>query len=197
MEKVKDVFSKVWAWIKSHAVICIAVVAVIVLAIVLVSFLGGAEKRAIKKYISAINSYDYQKVYKATNVDAAIAWKKVSYSSDDQVADFKDNLEDVDDDAKDSYKDSLKDAYDEDDKGQMKAKLLNVVYSTTAKDDKNLKKVVCKVRVTSKPDKDKDDEDDKDDKEDNIWKKEKEYTQTVDTYVTFILYKNKVISAGL
>lgn len=214
MEKVKNVFSKVWAWIKSHAIICVAVVAVVVLAIVAVSFIGGAEKRAVKKYISAVNSCDYNKVMKAMNVEGALAWQGISSdlysssyasyfsssssskkSSSDIISEFKDKLDEVDDDKKDEYKDTLKKQYDKDNKGKVKIKLLKVVYSTPSKEDKNLKKVVCKVRVTSKPGSNKDDDEDSD--EDKIWKNEKEYTSTVENYVTFYLYKNKVISAGI
>lgn len=201
MEKVKNVFAKIAAWIMKHWIIAVVVLAVVVVAVVAVSFILGAEKRAIKKYISAINSCDVDKIVKAMDVEANRAWSSVnsySYSltgsseDEDVVKNFEDALEDVSDDDVEEYKDQLKDQYDEDDKGQNKAKLLQVVYSTKAKDNKDLKKVVCKVRVTSKPDEDEEDED-----EDSIWEKEKQYTQVVESYVTFYLYKNKVISAGI
>lgn len=202
MEKVKNVFAKIAAWIMKHWIIAVVVLAVVVVAVVAVSFILGAEKRAIKKYISAINSYDVDKIVKAMDIEASRAWSSAnSYSyaltgssedDEDIVKNFEDALEDVSDDDVEEYTDELKDQYDKDDKGQNKAKLLKVVYSTKAKDNKDLKKVVCKVRVTSKPDEDEEDED-----EDSIWEKEKQYTQVVESYVTFYLYKNKVISAGI
>lgn len=202
MEKVKNVFGKIGAWIKAHSKIVIAIAVVLVVVIILAIILGGKEKRAIKKYFSAVNSCDYSKVAKAMDLKAAVAWEDAqssgssyysyldsSKSSKDVVENFKDNLDGVDDDDVDSYKDRLKDQYDKDDKGKNKVKLLKVVSVSPAKDDKNLKKVVVKYRATSKPDKDDDD--------DGIWKAEKKYTRQVESYMTLYLYKGKVIDAGL
>ncbi len=205
MEKVKNVFGKIGAWIKANAKIVIGIVVALVVVIILASiFFGGSEKRAVKKYFSAINSCDYSKVAKAMDLDAAVAWKNTQSSSSsyysysdssksnkDVVKEFEDNLEDVDDDDVDSYKDNLKDSYDKDDKGKYKIKLLKVVSVSPAKDNKNLKKVVVKYRATTKPDKD-----DKDDDDDGIWKKEKDYTRQIESYMTLYLYKGKVIGQG-
>ena len=57
--------------------------------------------------------------------------------------------------------------------------------------DFNNKKVVVKYRATTKPDKD-----DKDDDDDEIWKKEKDYTRQIESYMTLYLYKGKVIGQG-
>lgn len=206
MEKIKNVFGKIGAWIKSHAKIVIGVVVALIVIIILANIiLGGAEKRAVKKYMNAINSCDYSKVAKAMDLEAAVAWKEAQSSSSsyysyldssksnkDLVENFEDNLEDIDEDDVDNYKDSLKDSYDKDDKGKYKIKLLKVVSVSPAKDNKNLKKVVVKYRATSKPDKDEDDDDEKD----SIWKKEKDYTKVIESYMTIYLYKNKVIGQG-
>lgn len=206
MEKIKNVFGKIGAWIKSHAKIVIGVVVALIVIIILANIiLGGAEKRAVKKYMNAINSCDYSKVAKAMDLEAAVAWSKAQSSSSsyysyldssksnkDLVENFEDNLEDIDEDDVDNYKDSLKDSYDKDDKGKYKIKLLKVVSVSPAKDNKSLKKVVVKYRATSKPDKDEDD----DDEEDSIWKKEKDYTKVTENYMTIYLYKNKVIGQG-
>ena len=128
MEKVKNVFGKIGAWIKANAKIVIGIVVALVVVIILASiFFGGSEKRAVKKYFSAINSCDYSKVAKAMDLDAAVAWKNAQSSSSsyysysdssksnkDVVKEFEDNLEDVDNDDADSYKDNLKDSYDKD-----------------------------------------------------------------------------------
>lgn len=186
MEKVKSVFSNVVAWVKSHVAIVIAVVAVVIVAIVVLNLVGGgASKGAINKYLSAVNSCKDEKILKAMNTKAAVAWSQAS--GDDKVEKFKDNLDDVDDDDVEAFEKGIKDRFDESDKGKEKIKLKSIVYSTKAKDDKNLTKVVCKVHVTSKPDKEDDDGDD-------IWKKEKKFTASADSYMTFYLYKNKVIS---
>lgn len=204
MEKVKNVFGKIGAWIKANSKIVIGIIVALVVIIILAAILGGGkEKRAVKKYFSAINSCDYSKVAKAMDLDAAVAWKSAqsssySYSSSssksnkDVVKEFEDNLEDVDDDDVDSYKDNLKDSYDKDDKGKYKIKLLKVVSVSPAKDNKNLKKVVVKYRATTKPDKDDKDDDD----DDGIWKKEKDYTRQIESYMTLYLYKGKVIGQG-
>lgn len=182
MEKVKSVFSNVAAWVKSHVAIVVAVVAVIVVAVVAVNLIGGAKKNGIKKYLSAINSCKDEKILKAMNTKAAVAWDNAM----GDIEKFKDELDDVDDDEVEAYEKKIKDQYDESDKGKQKVTLKSIVYSTKAKDDKNLTKVVCKVHVTSKPDKEDDDGDD-------IWKKEKKFTASADSYMTFYLYKNKVI----
>lgn len=205
MEKVKNVFGKIGAWIKAHAKIILAIIVVLIVVIILANIIGGSEKRAVSKYMNAINSCDYEKIAKAMNVEAAVAWKNAQSSSSsyysyldssnsnkDLVKDFEDNLEDVDDDDVDSYKDNLKDSYDKDDKGKYKIKLLKVVSVSPAKDNKNLKKVVVKYRATSKPDKDDDDDDD----DDKIWKSEKQYTKKIENYMTLYLYKGKVIGQG-
>lgn len=188
MEKIKSVFSKAGAWIKSHVKVVVAVVAVVVVAIVAVNLIGGVGNGGVKKYLNALNSCNDSKILKAMDTKAAVAWNNSGYG-DDRVEKFKDELEDVDDDDVEDFEKSVKKRYDESEKGQIKYKLKKVIYSTKAKDDKNLTKVVCKVEVTSKPDKE--DEDD-----DSIWKKEKKYTTKADGYMTFYLYKGKVIGTS-
>lgn len=194
MEKVKNAFSSCGAWVKAHLKVVIAVVAIIVVAIILVNLVGGSEKRIIKKHLSALNACDDSKVIKTMDLKAAIAWSSTYASkADDRVDDFKDALDDVESEQVDSRKDSIKDSIDKDNKGKVKYKLLKIVYTTKAKDDKNLKKVVAKIRTTAKPDKDKDD----DKEEESIWKKEKDFTSTSEGYATFIIYKNKIISSPI
>lgn len=211
MEKVKNVFSKCGSWLKAHAKIVIAVLVVIIAAVVLVNLIGSPEKRALNKYFKALNSYDSEKIAKSMNIEAAVAWKNAQSSSYDYssyldssssssssksdknvVERFDENLDDVDDDDVDSYKDNLDDQYDKDDKGQNKVKLLKIVHVTKAKDNKDLKKVVAKIRVTSKPSKDDDDDDD----DEKVWAKDKKFTTVQDTYMTFYVYKGKVIGTG-
>lgn len=188
MEKVKNAFSSCGAWIKAHLKVVIAVIAVIIVAIIVVNLIGGSEKRVIKKHLAAVTACNDSKVLKTMDLEAAIAWSRAS--GEDRVDDFKDKLDKVEKEDKDSYKETIEKSIDKDDKGKAKVKLLKIVSKTKAKDDKNLKKVVAKVKITVKPDKDKDD-----DEEDNIWKKEKKYTSVTQSYVTFILYKNKIISS--
>ena len=194
MEKVKNAFSSCGAWIKAHLKVVIAVIAVIIVAIIVVNLIGGSEKRVIKKHLAAVTACDDSKVLKTMDLEAAIAYSRtLGAKADDFKENFNDNLDKVKDDGKDdvkSYKESIEKAIDKDDKGKGKVKLLKIVYTTKSKDDKNLKKVVAKVRATIKPDKD-----DDDDEDESIWKKEKKYTRVTEYYTTFILYKNKIISS--
>lgn len=191
MEKVKSVFSNLAAWVKAHVKVIAIVAVVILVAVIALNFVGGSEKRAIKKYIAAMNSCDQDKILKAIDAKASVAWANTKSYSKDAVEDFKDKLEDVDSDDVKNFEKSVKKAVDKDNKGKSKVKLLKVVYSTPAKDDKNLKKVVCKVRTTIPPS---DDEDKKDAKEDSIWKKEKDFKAVSETYEVFYVYKNKVVT---
>lgn len=192
MEKIKGVFSKIGTWVKSHVKVVLAVVVVVLIAIVALNLLGGAEKRAVKKYISAINSCDDSKIIKAIDVKAAVAWGNSGYTDEKIIENFSDELKDVEDDDIDDYKKEVKKRYSKDDKGKFKYTLKNVVYSSKAKDNKDLTKVVCKVQITAKPT-----EDDKDELEDSVWKNEKAFKSNAETYMTFYLYKNKVVSSSL
>lgn len=193
MNKVKDVFSKIGAWIKAHTKICIIILVVVILAIILIANLvGGAEKRAIKKYLSAVNSNDEEKIIKATNIEAATALYEAQTGDgedEDFVKKFNDYLKDIDDSSVKDFKKDLEDIIDMRDNANEKTniKLLKIEYSTPAKDCKDLKKVVIKYRAKVKPDKD------DEDNTNSIWKNEKSYTYVTEDYRTLYLYKGKVI----
>ena len=193
MNKVKDVFSKIGAWIKAHTKICIIILVVVILAIILIANLvGGAEKRAIKKYLSAVNSNDEKKIIKATNIEAATALYEAQTGDgedEDFVKKFNDYLKDIDDSSVKDFKKDIEDIIDMRDNANEKTniKLLKIEYSTPAKDCKDLKKVVIKYRAKVKPDKD------DEDNTNSIWKNEKSYTYVTEDYKTLYLYKGKVI----
>ncbi len=193
MNKVKDVFSKIGAWIKAHTKICIIILVVVILAIILIANLvGGAEKRAIKKYLSAVSSNDEEKIIKATNIEAATALSEAQTGDgedEDFVKKFNDYLKDIDDSSVKEFKKDLEDVIDMRDNANEKTniKLLKIEYSTPAKDCKDLKKVVIKYRAKVKPDKD------DEDNTNSIWKNEKSYTYVTEDYRTLYLYKGKVI----
>ncbi len=193
MNKVKDVFSKIRAWIKAHTKICIIILVVVILAIILIANLvGGAEKRAIKKYLSAVNSNDEEKIIKATNIEAATALYEAQTGDgedEDFVKNFNDYLKDIDDSSVKDFKKDLEEFIDMRDNANEKTniKLLKIEYSTPAKDCKDLKKVVIKYRAKVKSDKD------DEDNTNSIWKNEKSYTYVTEDYMTLYLYKGKVI----
>lgn len=185
MEKVKGVFSKIGSAIKSHLKVVIAVVVVLIVAILAINLIGGSEKRAIKKYFKALNSYDKDKIVKAMDVEGALAW-----SSTDKPEDFADELDDVDDDDVDDAKDKIKEQIKSMKESKGKIKLDKIIYVATAKEDKNLKKVYVRYIATAKAS-----DDDKDDAKDNDdWKGMKAVNTKQTGYTTIYLYKNKVIS---
>lgn len=190
MEKIKGVFSKVGSAVKSHLKIVIAVVAVVIVVILALNFIGGSEKRAIKKYISALNSYKKDKILKIIDQEAACAGIS---ESEESIEKFEDRKDDVEDDHKDSLEDSVKEAAKAREKSKVKYSLKKIIYTTSAKENKDIKKVVFKYKVTSKAS-----DDEKDDAEDNdIWKKVKAYNTSSTGYGTAYLYKNKIIYSSL
>lgn len=185
MEKVKGVFSKIGSALKSHLKVVIAVVVVLIVAILAINLIGGSEKRAIKKYFKALNSYDKDKIVKAMDVEGALAWGSTS-----KPEDFADKLDDVDDDDVDDAKDTIKDQIKYMKESKEKFKLDKIVYVATAKEDKNLKQVCVRYIVTTKAS-----DDDKDEaKDDDDWKGMKAVNTKRILYTTIYLYKNKVIS---
>lgn len=190
MEKIKGVFSKVGSAVKSHLKIVIAVVAVVIVVILALNFIGGSEKRAIKKYISALNSYKKDKILKVIDQEAACAGIS---ESEESIEKFEDRKDDVEDDHKDNLEDSVKEAAKAREKSKVKYSLKKIIYTTSAKENKDIKKVVFKYKVTSKAS-----DDEKDDAEDNdIWKKVKAYNTSSTGYGTAYLYKNKIIYSSL
>lgn len=190
MEKIKDVFSKIGSAVKSHFKIVIIVVAVVIVAILALSFLGGKEKRAVKKYLSALNSYEKDKILKAIDDEAACVG--IGYTKE-SIEEFEDKIDDVKDEQKDNLADNIKEAAKNRKESKTKYKLQKVLYVTKAKDNKDIKLVGFKYKRTSKPT-----EDEKDDAKDNdIWEKVKLSNESETGYGTAILYKNKVISCSI
>lgn len=190
MEKIKGIFSKVGSAVKSHLKVVIAVVAVVIVVILALNFIGGSEKRALKKYISALNSYKKDKILKVIDQESACAGIS---ESEESIEKFEDRKDDVEDDHKDKLEDSVKEAAKAREKSKVKYSLKKIIYTTSAKENKDIKKVVFKYKVTSKAS-----DDEKDDAEDNdVWKKVKAYNTSSTGYGTAYLYKNKIIYSSL
>lgn len=190
MEKIKGIFSKVGSAVKSHLKVVIAVVAVVIVVILALNFIGGSEKRALKKYISALNSYKKDKILKVIDQESACAGIS---ESEESIEKFEDRKDDVEDAHKDKLEDSVKEAAKAREKSKVKYSLKKIIYTTSAKENKDIKKVVFKYKVTSKAS-----DDEKDDAEDNdVWKKVKAYNTSSTGYGTAYLYKNKIIYSSL
>lgn len=161
--------------------------AVIVVIIILVAVLGGGPKKAVKKFISGMNGKNASKVVNSIDVAGMYTWAYSYYDEDDfsdeDYEEFLENYKDVDKDdikeAKSTLKESMEDSFD-DIKDEYKSYKFKIEkFKNVEKIAKNLYAVDAKVSITAKP-KDEDETDEIDESE----------------TVTFIVYKNKIISFG-
>lgn len=161
-------------------------IAVILVIIVLAAALGGGPKKAVKKYVSAMNKRNASKLVDCMDFAGVSAWS-YRYDADDFSNDdydeFIEKYKDVDKDdikdAKKSAKKSLDSNFDDikEDYKSYKVKVESI--KSSKKIGKDLYAVKAKISVTAKP---KDKDDDELDESD---------------IVTFVVYKNKVISGGI
>lgn len=161
--------------------------AVIIVIIVLVAVFGGGPKKAVKNFISGMNSRNAKKVVKSMDYIGTAAWGW-SYDEDDfsksdyndfieDYKDYEDEYEDELDDKIDDMIDDMKDEFD-DIKDEYKSYKMKVEKIKEVKKlGKNLYAVDAKISLEAKP-KDKDETDEIDESK----------------VVTFIVYKNKIIS---
>lgn len=165
-------------------------IAVILVIIVLAAALGGGPKKAVKKYVGAMNKRNASKIIDSMDFVGTEAWS-YKYKADDFSKEnyeeftekYKDLVKEYDKDdikdAKKSLKKTLDKGFDsiEDDYKSYKVKVDS--FKSVKKLGKDLYAVKAKISLTAKPkDKDDDELDESDIK-------------------TFIVYKNKVISGGI
>lgn len=175
MEKVKSVLGTAIEWVKTHVKVVAIIAVVIVVALLVLGFLTGGPKRAVKSYISAMNKANDKKILKTMDVKGVIAWSRCG----GKASKFLDEYEDIEDDEVDEYKETLEstcekmcDSLKDYDKYSIKIKQIKEV----EKEDKGLYKVKAKVEVKYKDDDD-----------------ESESTDTM----TFYVYKGKIVSGGM
>lgn len=159
--------------------------AVLVVIIILVVALGGGPKKAVKKFVSGMNSKNASKVVDSVDFAGMSAWKYYydeNDFSDDDYDEFIENYKDVDkDDVKDAKKEAKENMEEEFDniKDEYKSYKIKVdEIKSTEKIAKDLYVVKAKISMEAKP-KDKD--------EDEIDEAR---------VFTFIVYKNKLITLG-
>lgn len=160
--------------------------AIIVVIIILVAALGGGPKKAVKNFISGMNSRNASKIVKNIDVAGMSAWgyyyDEDDFSKDDYkefIADYKDVDKDDIKDATKDLKDTMEESFD-DMKDEYKSFKIKIEkFKDVEELGKDLYAVDAKVSMIAKP-KDKDETDEIDE------------TATV----TFVVYKNKVISFG-
>lgn len=163
--------------------------AVIILVIVLVAVLGGGPKKAVKNFVNGMNSKNAKKVVKSVDYIGMAAWGW-QYDEDDfdeedydnfiedyeeYLEEYEDELEDEIDDMIDSFEDDFDDMEDEYKSYKMKIEK----FKDVEKLGKDLYAVDAKISIEAKP-------------------KDKEETDEIDEseVVTFIVYKNKLVSFG-
>ena len=162
-----------------------AVAVIVVLAIVISSLVGG-PKKAVKKYINAINSKNAKKIVKCVDLAGEQAWK-YSYGTDEELSkeeyeEFKEAYSKVDKDELKKYTDRTVEYMDdtmddfEDEYKSFKLKIKEI--KSVKKLGKDLYAVKTRVHLKAVP-KDKDED-------------------TIDesNTMTFVVYKNKLIKTG-
>ena len=159
--------------------------AVIVVIIIIVSLIGG-PKKAVKKYVSGMNSQNAKKVVKSVDLIGSAAWGYYYDEDDfdeDDYEDFIDDYEDYKDDYADEIEDqmddmidTMDDTFDDIDDEYKSYKIKIEEFKKVEKLGKDLYAVKAKVSVKAKPEDKDDDEIDE------------------SSTMTFIVYKNKVIS---
>ncbi len=161
-------------------------IAIIVVIIILVAVLGGGPKKAVKGFISGMNNKKVSKVVKNIDFAGMSAWG-YSYDEDDFskedydqfIEDYKDIDKDRINDEEEYIKDSMEDLLDSmtDDYKSYKIKVEK--FKDVEKLGKDLYAVDAKVSVEAKP-------------------KDKDETSEIDEseVITFVVYKNKLISLG-
>lgn len=161
------------------------VIAVIVLIIILVSVFGGGPKKAVKAFISGANSKNAKKVVNSIDIAGMQAWGYRYDVKDFSSKDYKEfvkEYKDIDKDEVKEYKEEMIDEIEEsfdDLKDEYKSYKMKIEkIKSTKKLGKDLYAVEAKISVLAKP-KDKDE-------------KELDASSTM----TFVVYKNKLISLG-
>lgn len=166
--------------------------AVIVVIIILVSVLGGGPKKTVKNFVKGISSRNTSKVIKNIDVTGMGVWG-ISYDVDDFTKDdydefveeYKDTVKDMDKEelkeAKEYMEETMQESFDEMKEEYKSFKVKVEKFKEVEKLGKDLYVVEAKVSTEAKP-------------------KDKEETDEIDESetLTFVVYKNKLISfAGM
>ncbi len=163
---------------------CILVIGIIVLIIViLVAIFGGGPKKVIKQYVSGMNKQDTSKIIESMDFTGESAWEfydKDNFSEDNYntfINDYGNVDENEIKDEKDYWEEIMNSSFDNIKDEYESYKLKIEKFKAVDKLGKNLYAVDVEISIIAKP-KDNDDN-------------EIDETETV----TFIVYKNKIISA--
>lgn len=158
--------------------------AIIVVIIILAAALGGGPKKAVKNFISGMNSKNASKIVKNIDFAGMDAWgysyNVKKFSKDDYkefIADYKDVDKDDIKDATKDLKDTMEDSFDDMDDEYKSFKIKIEKFKDVEELGKDLYAVDAKISILAKP-------------------KDKDETDEIDetTTITFVVYKNKIIS---
>lgn len=164
--------------------------AIIVVIIILAAALGGGPKKAVKNFISGMNSKNASKILKNVDFAGMSAWgyyyDEDDFSKDDYkefIKDYKDTVDEMDKDdlkeAKEYLKETMEESFESNKKKYKSYKMKIEKFKDVEKLGKDLYSVDVKISMEAKP-------------------KDKSETKEIDesSTVTFIVYKNKVVYAG-
>lgn len=120
MEKVKNFFVKIFDWVKGHIGITVGIVVAIIAVIVCLSVFTGGPKKAVKRYIKAMNKMNTEKVIKCMDFAGSEAWgwkyDEDDFSEEDYdefMKDYKEVDEEEIKDEKKYLKKSLNSGFDD------------------------------------------------------------------------------------
>lgn len=164
--------------------------AVIVVIIILAAALGGGPKKAVKNFISGMNSRNASKIVKNIDIAGMSTWgysyNVNKFSKEDYkefVEEYKDAVKEMEKEdlkeAEEYMEETMKDSFDEIKDEYKSYKFKIEKFKDVEKLGKDLYAVDAKVSVKAKP-------------------KDKDVTDEIDESdtVTFVIYKNKLISFG-
>jgi len=186
MENKENIITKALGWIKSHiAIVSVALVVIIALIVCLSIFTGG-PKKTVKKYVSALNKQDVEKVIECMDFAGEEAWGyyDIDEFTAEDYAEFMQEYSNVDsEDVSYSRKWELTSLTATFAEFKVEYKKFNVKieeFKDVIELGKDLYAVKAKVSVYAKP-------------------IDKEITEEIDEteIMTFIVYKNKIVDGDL
>ena len=180
MEKVKNIFSNVINWVKSHLILLVAIIAAILVVVIVANLFIKTPKKVVKAYIKAFDNMKVSKIMKLSDYKAqnALVYSSLEDFKKSDYNDFKDAYDKIDNDDidKDKIEKALDKSFDKikDDYKSFNCKIAKIKSVEKITNDFSI--IKAEVRFKAKP------EDKDDDRIDEI------------RTITFAVYKNKVAS---
>jgi len=187
MENKENIFTKILGWVKSHITIVVIAVVAIVALILCFSIFTGGPKKVVKKYISAMNKQNAEKVvdcFDFAGQEAWSFWYDIDDFSEEEYNEFIEEYNNIEkEDIADTKKytlTTLTSAFAMMDVEYKNFKIKLEEVKDVTEIGKDLYAVKAKVSVYAKP-------------------ADKEVTDEIDetSVMTFVVYKNKIISSDL